>query len=129
MPHIVFWHLDPYETVPVSCCRRPGVAIICSSPWIMMGKLVRTISWKQPSLAYGMSLEAFYPAIDDGFCTMIGEGSGAGYNINVPRENSRCGEADYFAVRDHILVPDLIILSAGFDGGWSINHSMINRSN
>ncbi|PQM38053.1 hypothetical protein Pyn_19399 [Prunus yedoensis var. nudiflora] len=55
-------------------------------------------------LLSGMSLEAFYPAIDDGFCTMIGEGSGADYNINVPREN-------------------------GFDGGWSINHSMISRSN
>ncbi|PQQ21390.1 hypothetical protein Pyn_17977 [Prunus yedoensis var. nudiflora] len=121
VPHIVFWHLDPYEMVPVSCHRRSGVAVICASPsWIMMGKLACTMSWKQPSLAY---------AIDDGFCTMIGEGPGAGYNINVPRENGRCGDADYFVVWDRILVPDLIILSAGFDGAWSINHSMISRSN
>ena len=36
---------------------------------------------------------------------MIGEGAGAGYNINVPWENGRCGDADYFAVWDHILLP------------------------
>ncbi|TKY55034.1 Histone deacetylase 5 [Spatholobus suberectus] len=65
---------------------------------------------------------SFYPAKDDGFYTMIGEGAGAGYNINVPWENGRCGDADYFAVWDHILLPvakefnpDIIIVSAGFD--------------
>ncbi|KAJ1421823.1 Ureohydrolase domain superfamily [Sesbania bispinosa] len=65
---------------------------------------------------------SFYPANDDGFYTMIGEGEGAGYNINVPWENGRCGDADYFAVWDHILLPvakefnpDIIIVSAGFD--------------
>ncbi|KAJ4713189.1 Histone deacetylase [Melia azedarach] len=64
----------------------------------------------------------FYPANDDGFYTMIGEGPGAGYNINVPWENGRCGDADYLAVWDHILLPvakefgpDIIIISAGFD--------------
>lgn len=67
---------------------------------------------------------SFYPANDDGFYTMIGEGPGAGYNINVPWENGRCGDADYFAVWDHILVPvakefnpDIIVVSAGFDAG------------
>ncbi|RYR31769.1 hypothetical protein Ahy_B01g056669 isoform C [Arachis hypogaea] len=65
---------------------------------------------------------SFYPASDDGFYTMVGEGAGAGYNINVPWENGRCGDADYFAVWDHILLPvakefnpDMIIVSAGFD--------------
>ncbi|KAI4343955.1 hypothetical protein L6164_011241 [Bauhinia variegata] len=65
---------------------------------------------------------SFYPANDDGFYTMIGEGPGAGYNINVPWENGRCGDADYFAVWDHILLPvtrefnpDIILVSAGFD--------------
>ncbi|KAF3976008.1 hypothetical protein CMV_000755 [Castanea mollissima] len=64
----------------------------------------------------------FYPANDDGFYTMIGEGPGAGYNINVPWENGCCGDADYLAVWDHILIPvakefnpDIIIISAGFD--------------
>ncbi|KAG2679454.1 hypothetical protein I3760_11G050900 [Carya illinoinensis] len=65
---------------------------------------------------------SFYPANDDGFYTMIGEGPGAGYNINVPWENGQCGDADYLAVWDHILIPvskefnpDIIIISAGFD--------------
>jgi histone deacetylase 4/5 len=55
---------------------------------------------------------------------MIGEGDGAGYNINVPWENGRCGDADYLAAWDHILLPvakefnpDIIIVSAGFDAG------------
>jgi acetoin utilization deacetylase AcuC-like enzyme len=60
---------------------------------------------------------------------MIGEGASAGYNINVPWENGRCGDADYFAVWDHILLPvakefnpDIIIVSAGFDAGeWLHN--------
>ncbi|CAK8563240.1 unnamed protein product [Lathyrus sativus] len=65
---------------------------------------------------------SFYPANDDGFYDMIGEGAGAGYNINVPWENGGCGDADYFAAWDHILLPvakefnpDIIIVSAGFD--------------
>ncbi|KAK6123188.1 hypothetical protein DH2020_043090 [Rehmannia glutinosa] len=66
----------------------------------------------------------FYPAADDGSYIMTGEGPGAGYNINVPWENGRCGDADYLAVWDQILIPvakefnpDMIIISAGFDAG------------
>ncbi|KAJ0643566.1 putative histone deacetylase [Helianthus annuus] len=65
---------------------------------------------------------SFYPTGDDGSHIMIGEGAGAGYNINVPWENGQCGDADYIAVWDHILIPvarefnpDIIIISAGFD--------------
>ncbi|EYU23514.1 hypothetical protein MIMGU_mgv1a023963mg [Erythranthe guttata] len=64
----------------------------------------------------------FYPYGNDGSYSMIGEGAGAGYNINVPWENDSCGDADYFAVWDHILIPvarkfnpDLIMVAAGFD--------------
>ena len=71
---------------------------------------------------------SFYPGNDDGFYTMVGEGPGAGYNINVPWEKDQCRDADYFAAWDHILLPvakefnpDLIIVSAGFDAGWSVN--------
>lgn len=67
---------------------------------------------------------SFYPANDDGDFGMVGGGSGAGYNINVPWENGRCGDPDYLAVWDHILLPvardynpDLVIVSAGFDAG------------
>ncbi|GAB4845402.1 Histone deacetylase 5, variant 2 [Ancistrocladus abbreviatus] len=65
---------------------------------------------------------SFYPANDNGSHNMIGEGPGAGYNINVPWEHGRCGDPDYLAVWDYILIPvakefnpDLIIVSAGFD--------------
>ncbi|XP_076903918.1 histone deacetylase 5-like isoform X1 [Bidens hawaiensis] len=65
---------------------------------------------------------SFYPTGDDGSHIMIGEEPSAGYNINVPWENGQCGDADYIAVWDHILIPvatefnpDIIIISAGFD--------------
>ncbi|RZC60981.1 hypothetical protein C5167_022754 [Papaver somniferum] len=64
----------------------------------------------------------FYPSGGDGSYTMIGEGLGSGYNINVPWEHARCGDADYFAVWEHVLAPvakafnpDMIIISGGFD--------------
>ncbi|XWS60449.1 hypothetical protein CRYUN_Cryun07bG0037300 [Craigia yunnanensis] len=82
--------------------------------------------WKDPRVLFFSvhrhEFGSFFPANDDGFYTMVGEGPGAGYNINVPWENDRCGDADYLAVWDHILVPvakefnpDIIIISAGFD--------------
>lgn len=36
---------------------------------------------------------------------MIGGGPGAGYNVNVLWENGEYGDADYFAVWGHLLVP------------------------
>lgn len=64
----------------------------------------------------------FYPCGDDGSHVRTGGGQGAGYNINVPWENGACGDADYIAVWDHILIPvarefkpDIILISAGFD--------------
>ncbi|WRX17370.1 Histone deacetylase domain - like 3 [Theobroma cacao] len=82
--------------------------------------------WKDPRVLFFSvhrhEFGSFYPANDDGFYTMVGEGPGAGYNINVPWENGQCGDADYLAVWDHILLPvakefkpDVIIISAGFD--------------
>ncbi|EFH38856.1 predicted protein, partial [Arabidopsis lyrata subsp. lyrata] len=65
---------------------------------------------------------SFYPAGDDGDYNMVGEGPGKGFNINVPWEQGGCGDADYLAAWDHILIPvtkefnpDIILLSAGFD--------------
>ncbi|OAY72753.1 Histone deacetylase 5 [Ananas comosus] len=64
----------------------------------------------------------FYPAGGDGSHCMVGEGPGQGYNINVPWEHGRCGDADYLAVWDHVLIPvaeaynpDIVMISAGFD--------------
>lgn len=83
--------------------------------------LLRLIS----SCFYRFDSGTFYPSGDDGSLSMIGEGLGAGYNINVPWEHGQCGDADYLAVWDHVLIPvaraynpDMILISGGFDAGW-----------
>ncbi|XP_062188769.1 histone deacetylase 5-like [Phragmites australis] len=65
---------------------------------------------------------SFYPAQGDASHCFIGEEAGNGYNINVPWEHGRCGDADYIAAWDHVLLPvveaydpDIILVSAGFD--------------
>ncbi|CAN6225983.1 unnamed protein product [Urochloa humidicola] len=65
---------------------------------------------------------SFYPAEGDASHCFIGEEAGKGYNINVPWEHGKCGDADYIAAWDHILLPvteafdpDIILVSAGFD--------------
>jgi histone deacetylase 6 len=67
---------------------------------------------------------SFYPSQGDASHCFIGEGAGQGYNINVPWEHGKCGDADYVAAWDHVLLPvaeafdpDIILLSAGFDAG------------
>lgn len=83
-------------------------------------------------VSYGVSLlvlirhdfGTFYPCDEAGSHKMTGEGPGKGYNINVPWEHGCCGDADYLAVWDHVLIPvakefgpDIILISAGFDAG------------
>lgn len=87
---------------------------------------VEFYAWKVTGNAFVARHEygSFYPAGDDGDYNMVGEGPGEGFNINVPWEQGRCGDADYLAAWDHILIPvakefnpDIILLSAGFDAG------------
>nr|WJZ57287.1 histone deacetylase 5 [Paspalum vaginatum] len=65
---------------------------------------------------------SFYPGQGDASHCFIGEETGKGYNINVPWEHGKCGDADYIAAWDHVLLPvteafdpDIIMVSAGFD--------------
>lgn len=109
--------------------ERPelGIKKILIVDWdVHHGNGTQKAFWEDPRVLFFSvhrhEFGSFYPANDDGFYTMIGEGPGAGYNINVPWENGRCGDADYLAAWDHILVPvakefnpDIIIVSAGFD--------------
>ncbi|XP_021615656.1 histone deacetylase 5 isoform X2 [Manihot esculenta] len=109
--------------------ERPelGIKKILIVDWdVHHGNGTQKMFWKDPRVLFFSvhrhEFGNFYPANDDGFYTMIGEGPGAGYNINVPWENGRCGDADYLAVWDHILIPvakefdpDMILVSAGFD--------------
>ncbi|XP_022135468.1 histone deacetylase 5-like [Momordica charantia] len=109
--------------------ERPdlGIKKILIVDWdVHHGNATQKMFWKDSRVLFFSvhrhEFGSFYPATDDGFYTMVGEGSGAGYNINVPWENARCGDADYLAVWDCILLPiakeynpDMIIVSAGFD--------------
>ncbi|KAJ9677580.1 hypothetical protein PVL29_022522 [Vitis rotundifolia] len=109
--------------------ERPGLGIkkILIVDWdIHHGNGTQKMFWKDPRVLFFSvhrhEFGSFYPANNDGFYAMTGEGPGAGYNINVPWENGRCGDADYLAVWDHILIPvakdfnpDIVIISAGFD--------------
>ncbi|KAK2371149.1 histone deacetylase [Trifolium repens] len=104
-----------------------GVKKILIVDWdVHHGNGAQTIFWNDSRvLSFSVHRHengSFYPAGDKGFYNMIGKGAGAGYNINVPWENGGCGDADYFAVWDHILLPvakefnpDIILVSAGFD--------------
>ncbi|KAI3920511.1 hypothetical protein MKX01_000850 [Papaver californicum] len=82
--------------------------------------------WQDPRLlvfnVHRHDFGEFFPFGDDGSHSMIGEGSGTRYNVNVPWEKGDCGDADYFAVSDHVLIPitmafspDMILTSGGFD--------------
>ena len=64
----------------------------------------------------------FYPGKKEGGSEYVGEGLGAGYNINVPWTHHDCSDSDYLYVWDTILLlvvkdfkPDIILVSAGFD--------------
>ncbi|KAF8005729.1 hypothetical protein BT93_K0115 [Corymbia citriodora subsp. variegata] len=107
--------------------KELGINKILIVDWdVHHGNGTQKTFWKDPRVLFFSvhrhEFGSFYPANDDGDYTMIGEGPGAGYNINVPWENGRCGDADYLAVWDHILIPvakqfnpDMILISAGFD--------------
>ncbi|KAG1341958.1 histone deacetylase 5 [Cocos nucifera] len=109
--------------------ERPelGIRKILIVDWdVHHGNGTQNMFYKDPRVLFfsvhRFDFGSFYPASDDGSYCMIGEGLGAGYNINVPWEQGQCGDADYVAVWDHVLLPvaesynpDIILISAGFD--------------
>ncbi|XP_009130142.2 histone deacetylase 5-like isoform X2 [Brassica rapa] len=110
--------------------QRPdlGIKKILIVDWdVHHGNGTQKMFWKDPRvLVFSVHRHdggSFYPTGDDGDYDKVGEGAGEGFNINVPWEQGRrCGDEDYIAVWDHILIPvtkefnpDLILLSAGFD--------------
>ncbi|KAJ4960312.1 hypothetical protein NE237_020222 [Protea cynaroides] len=109
--------------------ERPelGIHKILIVDWdVHHGNGTQKMFWKDPRVLFfsvhRFDFGTFYPGGDDGSYMMVGEGSGAGFNINVPWEHGRCGDADYFAVWDHVLIPvarafnpDMILISGGFD--------------
>ncbi|KAG5536465.1 hypothetical protein RHGRI_024033 [Rhododendron griersonianum] len=113
--------------------RELGIKKILIVDWdVHHGNGTQKMFWKDPRVLFfsvhRYDFGTFYPASEDGSHIMIGKGPGAGYNINVPWESGRCGDADYIAAWDHVLIPvakefspDIIMISAGFDAGYYIN--------
>ncbi|KAJ8947126.1 hypothetical protein NQ318_002486 [Aromia moschata] len=64
----------------------------------------------------------FWPNLRESDSNYIGEGTGRGYNVNVPLNNIGMGDSDYLAIVFNLLLPlayefnpDLILISAGYD--------------
>ncbi|GJV50833.1 histone deacetylase 5 [Tanacetum coccineum] len=110
--------------------KKLGIRKILIVDWdIHHGNATQKMFWKDSRvLVFSVHRHengSFYPGGDDGSHVMVGEGLGLGYNINVPWENGNCGDADYIAVWDHILIPvarkfnpDIVLISAGFDAAF-----------
>lgn len=73
----------------------------------------------------------FFPKSTDGNYTMVGEGRGKGFNVNIPWNKHKMGDSDYIAAFQRIIMPiayefnpELVIVSAGFDAvvGDPIGH-------
>ncbi|CAN6611217.1 histone deacetylase Hda1p [Trichomonascus vanleenenianus] len=64
----------------------------------------------------------FYPGTPFGGHNVVGDGSGAGFSVNVPWSHAGMGDADYLYAFEKVIMPiaveydpDLVIISAGFD--------------
>ncbi|XP_018917401.2 histone deacetylase 6 isoform X2 [Bemisia tabaci] len=65
---------------------------------------------------------SFFPHSTDAAHTVVGEGKGRGFNVNIPWNKRGIGNAEYIAAFHQIVLPiayqfnpELIIVSAGFD--------------
>ncbi|CAN4088374.1 unnamed protein product [Withania somnifera] len=125
------------ENEPMGFCFYNNVAIatryllderkILVVDWdVHHGNGTQKMFWEDPRVLFFSvhkhDFGSFYPGGEGSSYKMTGGGPGEGYNINVPWEHGCCGDADYLAVWDHVLipvakefVPDIILISAGFD--------------
>ena len=107
--------------VAAAAARAAGAARVAIVDWdVHHGNGTQDIFWDDPSVLYtSVHQYPYYPGT--GAPTEIGgeRARGATVNVGLP---SGCGDADYAAVFDHVLVPalvrfkpDLLLISAGFD--------------
>nr|GEZ45776.1 histone deacetylase 5 [Tanacetum cinerariifolium] len=77
--------------------NKLGIKKILRVDWdVHHGNATQKMFWKDSRvLSFSVHRHvngSFYPGGDDGSHTMVGEGPGLGYNINVPWENGHCDE-------------------------------------
>lgn len=78
---------------------------------------------------------AFFPGSKNGNYDIVGDGKGEGFNVNIPWNRKRMGDAEYIAAFQQIIMPiayqfnpELVLVSAGFDacigdplGGYNVS--------
>ncbi|CAI5448179.1 unnamed protein product [Caenorhabditis angaria] len=64
----------------------------------------------------------YWPHLKEGNFDHVGEGSGVGYNANIPLNETGCGDSDYLSILFNVLLPlaaqfdpHFVIFSVGFD--------------
>lgn len=64
----------------------------------------------------------FFPRSEDANFDVVGEGSGTGFNVNIPWNAKGMGDMEYIAAFQRIILPiayefapELVLISAGFD--------------
>ena len=106
------------------------------------GNGIQHMFYDDPSVLY-ISLHrydngAFFPQSEDADYDKVGEGAGLGYNVNIPWNGRRMGDAEYNLAFQNIVLPigyefrpDLVLVSAGFDaavgdplGGYRVTPAM-----
>ena len=80
----------------------------------------------------------FFPSSEDANFDMVGEGAGKGFNVNIPFNARKMGNAEYLLAFQSIVLPiayefnpQLVLVSAGFDavkgdplGGYRLSPAM-----
>merc|ERR1711962_759508 len=86
----------------------------------------------------GMIMAAFFPGSEDANYDMVGEGTGKGFNINIPFNGRKMGDSEYLLAFQSLVLPiayqfqpELVLVSAGFDaadgdplGGYKVSPAM-----
>lgn len=119
-----------FNNVPIAIRhvqKKCGVKKVLVVDWdVHHGQATQHIFYEDPSVLY-ISIHRFdhgffYPGLQDGNSHFVGDGSGKGYNINVPWNKSGMGDGDYIAAFNHVVLPvayefdpDLVMISCGLD--------------
>ncbi|GBG75386.1 hypothetical protein CBR_g20016 [Chara braunii] len=113
--------------VLLHCKPKLGIKKVLIVDWdVHHGNGTQHMFWQDPQVLYfsvhRYDFGMFYPCLEDADFNKVGEGPGAGYNVNVPWPKGGFGDADYLAAWDQVLMPiarayepDIVLVSAGFD--------------
>ncbi|XP_014219732.1 histone deacetylase 6 [Copidosoma floridanum] len=109
------------------------------------GNGTQSILYDDPKVLY-VSLHrydngSFFPHSKSADYSVVGEGRGEGYNVNIPWNKKGMGDAEYVAAFQHVVMPiayqynpELVLVSAGFDacigdplGGCKVSPEMFGH--